>query len=131
MKSAFYLRCLLFSAIAAVAAACASESELTAIRLDTTHPLYKSEACQRSLASVEGHKNAKQISTFATPVLVVLSGGLLLPLVAANAGLDTVDRVDASNMSERCGGKGKSGLDIAKNVVQGAALGAVGVIPPK
>ena len=80
MKSAPYLRCLLFCATAAMAA-CASESELTAIRLDTSHPLYKSEACQRSLANVDGHKNAKQISNFATPVLVVMSGGLLLPLV--------------------------------------------------
>ncbi len=130
MKSDKYLQSLLFCAAASLAG-CASESELTAIRLDTSHPLYKSQPCKQSLAIVEGHKNAKQVSNFATPILVVLSGGLLIPVIAANAGLDTLDRVDASNLADRCGGKGKSGSEIARNVVTGAAFGAVGAIPSK
>ena len=105
---------------------CASESELAAIRLDTNHPLYKSEACQHALSTVQNHKEAKSVSTVATPVLVFLSGGLLLPVVAANAGLDTVDRVDASNLEMRCGGQGKSREEITEKVVGGAALGLAG-----
>lgn len=131
MKSVPYLRCLLICSAAALAAACASESELVAIRLDTNHPLYLSDACQQSLAKVESHKTAKQVSTLATPLLVVLSAGLLIPVVAANAGLDTADHVDASNLASRCGGKGKSNVEIAGKVVQGAALGMVSVIPNK
>ncbi len=130
MKSVTY-RSLLCCAAAVLLAACASESELTAIRLDTDHPLYKSEACQQALAAVETHKNAKQVSNIATPLLVVLSAGLLLPVVAANAGLDTVDRVDASNLATRCGGKGKTREEIADNVVKGAAAGLVGGLPAK
>lgn len=112
-------------------AGCASESELAAIRLDTSHPLYKSEACQQALATVENHKDAKTMSNVATPVLVFLSAGLLLPVVAANAGLDTVDRVDASNLEVRCGGKGKSSEEITEKVVGGAALGLVGGVVGK
>ena len=131
MKSISYLRCLLMCAAAVVVAACASESELVAIRLDTSHPLYLSEACQQSLAKVESHKTVKQVSTLATPLLVVLSAGLLIPVVAANAGLETVDQVDASDLASRCGGKGKSRVEVAGRVVQGAALGMVSVIPNK
>jgi hypothetical protein len=112
-------------------AGCASESELAAIRLDTTHPLYKSQACQQALSTVESHKEAKSVSTVAMPVLVFLSAGLLLPVVAANAGLDTVDRVDASNLEMRCGGKGKSKEEITEKVVGGAALGLAGGVVGK
>ncbi len=99
---------------------------MAAIRLDTSHPLYKSEACQQALSSVQNHKDAKSVSTVATPVLVLLSGGLLLPVVAANAGMDTVDRIDASNLEMRCGGKGKSKEEITEKVLGGAALGIAG-----
>ena len=125
MQPPFFSRfCVILFGIAL--AGCASESELAAIRLDTSHPLYKSEACQHALSKVQNHKEAKSVSTVATPVLVFLSGGLLLPVVAANAGLDTVDRVDASNLEMRCGGKGKTREEITEKVVGGAALGIAG-----
>jgi hypothetical protein len=125
MQPPYFSRfCVILFAIALTG--CASESELAAIRLDTGHPLYKSEACQHALSKVQNHKEAKSVSTVATPVLVFLSGGLLLPVVAANAGLDTVDRVDASNLEMRCGGKGKSREEITEKVVGGAALGLAG-----
>lgn len=117
--------------LASLLCGCASESELTAIRLDTSHPLYASEACQHSLRAVQIHQDAKLFSGFATPVLVFLSGGLLVPLVGANAGLDAVDRIDASNMATRCGGKGKTANQITEGVVQGAALGLVTKVPAK
>jgi hypothetical protein len=46
--------------------------------------------------------------------------------MAANAGLDTVDRVDASNLEMHCGGKGKTREEITEKVVGGAALGLAG-----
>lgn len=125
MKTTYFSRiCVTLLSLSLVG--CASQSELAAIRLDTTHPLYKSEACQKALSTVENHKDAKSVSNVATPVLVLLSGGLLLPVVAANAGLDTVDRVDASNLETRCGGKGKTKDEIVEKVVGGAAFGLAG-----
>lgn len=132
MKSIFIFLCLAVIALVSTAlCSCASESELTAIRLDTSHPLYASESCQQSLSAAQIHQDAKLVTSLATPVLVLLSGGLLLPLVGANAGLDTIDRIDASNMATRCGGKGKTANQITDGVVQGAALGLVTRLPGK
>jgi hypothetical protein len=132
MKSdSLFLRLSVAAITGGLLCGCASESELTAIRLDTSHPLYASEACQQSLSAAQVHQDAKLVSSIATPVLVLLSGGLLLPLVGANAGLDVVDRVDASNMATRCGGKGKTADQITAGVVQGAALGLATGLPGK
>jgi hypothetical protein len=109
---------------------CASQSELTAIHLDPDHPQYKTRSCQNSLAASERHKEIKSAAMIATPALLLLSGGLLLPVVAANAGLDAADRVDASAMADRCGGKGQRASDIARDVAIGASVGvATGGLP--
>ena len=132
MKSLFiYLRWIAVSLVSTALCGCASESELTAIRLDTSHPLYASESCQQSLNGARMHQDAKLATSVVTPVLVLLSGGLLLPLVGANAVLDTADRIDASNLATRCGGKGKTADQIAEGVVQGAAFGLVTGLPGK
>jgi hypothetical protein len=103
---------------------CASQSELTAIHLDANHPQYHSRSCQNSRAASERHKEVKTAALVATPALLLLSGGLLLPVVAANAGLDAADRLDASTMAESCGGQGQSTSDIIKDVAIGASVGA-------
>ena len=77
------------------------------------------------------HRDVKTVSMVATPVLLLLSGGLLLPVLAANVGLDAVDRIDASNMVTRCGGRGESGSEIAGSVAAGAVLGAATGLAPK
>ena len=117
--------------LAACLGGCASQSELAALRLDPNKPQYRSEGCQSSIAGSAVHRDVKSVTMVATPVLLILSGGLLLPVVAANAGLDAVDRVDASNMTTRCGGQGESGSEIAGSVATGAALGAVTGLAPK
>lgn len=116
---------LLLLPLAALLPGCASQSELTEIGLDPAHPKYQTTACRQSRAGSAFHRDAREISMVASPLLVVLSGGLLLPVVAANAGLDYVDRVDASNMASRCGGRGMNADDIARSVTTGAALNAV------
>ena len=109
---------------------CASQSEMTAIHLDADHPKYQTRVCQNSLAASERHKDVKSAAIVATPALLFLSGGLLLPVVAVNAGLDAADRVDASTMADNCGGQGQNTSDIIKDVAIGASVGvATGGLP--
>ncbi len=121
---------LLCCAAAALLAGCATESELTAIGLDRNDPKYASHECQQSIAGTSFHTDARNVSMVATPTLLLMSGGLLLPVVAANAALDYVDRVDASNMSVRCGGKGKSQAEIVEGVSMRAAVGVASNMVP-
>ena len=110
---------------------CASQSELTAIRLDPAHPKYATRDCRDSIAAGEIHKDVKTATMVASPAVIVLSGGLLLPIVAMNAGLDAADRVDASDMAKRCGGRGQKSSEIASDVATGAALGVAAGFPAK
>lgn len=110
---------------------CASQSELAALRLDPQNPQYQSAGCQSSIAGGAVHRDVKTVSMVATPVLLVVSGGLLLPVLAANVGLDAVDRIDASNMATRCGGRGETRGEIAGSVATGAVLGAATGLAPK
>lgn len=73
----------------------------------------------------------KTVTMVASPVLIVLSGGLLLPLVAMNAGIDVADRVDASDMAAQCGGRTQKSSEIAADVAVGAAMGVAAGIPVK
>ena len=104
-------------------AGCASQSELTARRLDRDNPKYSTAGCQDSLSAAEAHRDIKKARTIASPVLLFLSGGLLLPVVAANAGLDTVDHVDAAKIAENCGALSQTKAEIATDVALGAAVG--------
>lgn len=118
-------------ALLASLSGCASQSELAALRVDPNNPKYRSQDCQSSMAGGTVHREVKTVSMVATPVLLVLSGGLLLPVLAANVGLDTADRIDASNMLTRCGGQGESSREIAGSVATGAVLGAATGLAPK
>lgn len=104
-------------------AGCASKSEQTARKLDREHPQFTTSSCQDSLAAAETHRDLKKARTIASPVVLFLSGGLLLPVVAANAGLDTVDHVDAAKMAENCGGTPQTKAEMATDVAVGAAVG--------
>lgn len=118
-------------AIAVSLGGCATQSELAALRLDPKHPRYQTKECQKRIAGSTVHRDIKSVTMVATPVLLVVSGGLLLPVVAANAGLDAADRIDASNMLNECGRRGESAGDIAGSVATGAALGAAAGMAPK
>ena len=115
----YFFSLLLLSALAG----CASQSELTARRLDRDNPKYKTAGCQDSLSAAEAHRDIKRARTVASPVLLFLSGGLLVPVVAANAGLDTVDHVDAAKIAESCGAQAQTNGEIATDVALGAAVG--------
>jgi hypothetical protein len=115
----YFFSLLLLSALAG----CASQSELTARRLDRDNPKYKTAGCQDTLSAAEAHRDIKRARTIASPVLLFLSGGLLVPVVAANAGLDTVDHVDAAKIAENCGAQAQTNTEIATDVALGAAVG--------
>ena len=115
----YFFSLLLLSALAG----CASQSELTARRLDRDNPKFKTAGCQDSLSAAEAHRDIKRARTVASPVLLFLSGGLLVPVVAANAGLDTVDHVDAAKIAENCGAQAQTNAEIATDVALGTAVG--------
>jgi len=116
--------CALAAMLALGLSGCASQSGQTFAMLDRNHPQFHSEQCQAAIRDTEIHDDVKLLRSIASPVAVVLSGGLLLPAVfASNVGLDTVDRVDASRLDISCGGAGQSAGQIAEGVVKGAAFG--------
>ena len=104
-------------------AGCVSTSSSTFADLDREHPKFQSQGCQTAADDTRIHDELKLIRMVASPVAVILSGGMLLPVVVANVGLDTVDRVDASRLEIHCGGEGKTATQIAEGVVTGAAIG--------
>jgi hypothetical protein len=102
---------------------CASQSAKSFASLDRTHPAYQSDMCQQAIRDAEIHDDLKLGRMVASPVAVILSGGLLLPAVlAANLGLNTVDHVDAAKLDWKCGGKGKTNQEILEGVAKGAAF---------
>lgn len=107
---------------------CASHATKTALDLDINHPKFSTPQCKAALEQTgfyDGVKNARMV---AGPTLVVLSGGLLaIPVLAVQAGLDTLDHREATTIARTCGGKEKSDEQIATEVGTSAALGlAVG-----
>jgi hypothetical protein len=105
---------------------CASTSSRTFSGLSRDHLAFHSDECRIAAEDTRVHDELKLVRMIASPVALVLSAGSLLPaVIAANAGLDTADRIDASRMEIHCGGKGKSAGEIATGVVGGAALGIV------
>ena len=106
-------------------AGCLSTSRATALALDDRKPQYESAGCKRAIESTALHEDLYIGRLIATPVIAILTAGAAAPfLIGGNVALDTVDRVDASSMSEACGGPGKTTGEIATDVATNAALGA-------
>ena len=106
-----------------VLSGCASQSGKTFATLDRSNPAFNSPFCQQTIRETEIHDNFKLMRSLLSPVAMVLSGGTLFPaVVVANAGFDTADRVDASRMDERCGGKAHAPIRIAEDVVRGVTI---------
>ncbi|MBU3694471.1 MAG: hypothetical protein FGM40_06535 [Rhodocyclaceae bacterium] len=105
--------------------ACSSTSRATAKALDEGKPQFASETCQQAIRSNQVHQTLYIGRLIATPVIVVLTAGSAAPLlIGGNVAMDTADRVDASKMSQTCGGPGRTGGQIATDVAGNAALGA-------
>lgn len=103
---------------------CASESRVKVVNLDQRHQMYKTEGCQQAVTNAKVYDDMKLARIVASPVAILLSGGsLLLPVLATNAGLETLDHMEASSISVSCGGPETSTEDMAMEVLKGAAIG--------
>ena len=103
---------------------CASNTRNMAESISPHNENFKAPACQRSFELAELHDDIKWARTIATPTILLLSGGsYLLPLIGANMGLDALDHLDASHVSQACGGFATPSKNILEKVLIGAGFG--------
>lgn len=123
-KAVHTARWLATIASVAFLAGCASESRVKVVNLDQRHQMYKTEGCQQAITNAKVYDELKLARIVASPVAILLSGGtLLLPVLATNAGLETLDHMEASSISVSCGGPETPAEDMAMEVLKGAAIG--------
>ncbi|NCA24919.1 MAG: hypothetical protein EBS91_10035 [Betaproteobacteria bacterium] len=123
---------LLLAGLCVPLAACVSTSRATAIALDDAKPQYATSDCKAAIKATEVHEDLYIGRLIITPLIAVLTAGAAAPLLlGGNVALDTADRVDASTLSETCGGPAKSAGEIASDVVTNAALGAAAPPPAR
>lgn len=118
-----YWKSALMVILAFVLTACTSQSRKTASNLDMKHPRYSSRECQVALGNAQLQDTIKQARVLTSPVLILMSGGLFVPLLAVNAGLDAVDHLEASDISRHCGGSEIPNRDIAIEIIKGVGFG--------
>ena len=107
-------------------AACASNTRTMAKSINPETENFKDPACQRSFELATLHDDIKLTRTIATPSLLLLTGGTyLIPLIGLNIGLDALDHVDASHVSQVCGGFATPPKNILEKVLLGAGLGVL------
>jgi hypothetical protein len=103
---------------------CASSTRSMAESISLHNEKFKDPACQRSFELATLHDDIKLTRTIATPTILLLSGGsYLLPLIGANMGLDALDHLDASHVSQACGGFATPPENILEKVLIGAGFG--------
>ena len=106
--------------------ACASNTRTMAKSINPETENFKDPACQRSFELATLHDDIKLTRTIATPSLLLLTGGTyLIPLIGLNIGLDALDHVDASHVSQVCGGFATPPKNILEKVLLGAGLGVL------
>ena len=117
LRQLFLISCLLFSG-------CASQSSKAVDKLDPEDFLFHMRECREARATTQDFDLLKRAKMVLNPLVVVMTGGLLgVPVLAANAGLETADHVNASNITVACGGAPKSMNEIATEVALDAAIG--------
>ena len=122
LSAAWLRRGLLCGALAL--AGCSSQTRQVASNLDMHKPEYQSRECQMALGQVARQDHIRYTRTLASPVALLIGGApWLLPLLAVNAGLDTVDHLEASDLSVYCGGPEKPNGQIAREVMLGVGFG--------
>ena len=105
---------------------CASNTRNMSESISPHNEKFKEPACQRSFELAELHDDIKWARTIATPTILLLSGGsYLLPLIGANMGLDALDHLDASHVSQACGGFATPSKNILEKVLIGAGFGVL------
>ncbi len=119
--------CILFVVLAlGLMTGCASNTRNMAESISPQNEKFKEPACQRSFELAKLHDDIKWARTIATPTILLLSGGsYLLPLIGANMGLDALDHLDASHVSQACGGFATPSKNTLEKVLIGAGFGVL------
>ena len=111
-----------------VISSCSSKTKQVALIVKENGQAVSNEECNLFIKNTVTQELLKYGRIIATPILLAVSGGaLLIPVISANAGLDTQDRLNASKLAEKCNIKNeiKTGKDIAFDVVKGVTLGII------
>lgn len=104
-------------------AGCASHTRSMADSIQPYSEKFTDPACRRSVELANLHDDIRLTRTLATPTLLLLTGGgYLVPLLGLNMGLDALDQLDASHVSQVCGGFPTPALNILEKVVLGAGF---------
>jgi hypothetical protein len=102
---------------------CASHTRSMADSIQPHSEKFKDPACQRSFQLAALHDDIRLTRALATPTLLLLtSGAYFVPLLGVNMGLDALDQLDASHVSQTCGGFPTPALNIVEKVVLGAGF---------
>lgn len=102
---------------------CASQSRKASRSLDTTHEAYSTDICRDAQALAPMHDDIKLTRTLASPGLLMLGGAsLFVPTLLINMGLDVWDRLDASSLTEACGGHRTPRLNIMEDALLGVGF---------
>jgi len=121
-KKIFLLVCLI------VISSCSSKTKQVALIVKENEHAVLNEECNSFIKNTATQELLKYGRIITTPILLMVSGGtLLIPVISANAGLDTQDRLNASKLAEKCNIKNeiKSGKEIVYDVVKGVTLGII------
>ena len=102
---------------------CASHTRNMAQSIKSSSEKFKETVCQRSFELAPLHDEIRLTRSIATPTLLLLTGGAyLLPMIGINMGLDALDHLDASHVSQACGGFATPAENILEKVVLGAGF---------
>ena len=116
------LRALLLSLLLSLQG-CASHTRSMADSIKPSNEKFQDPACQRSFLLGPLHDDIRMSRVLATPPLLLAGGGaILLPILGLNMALDALDQVDASYVSEVCGGFATPPQNILEKVLLGAGF---------
>jgi hypothetical protein len=121
-KTIFLLVCLI------IISSCSSKTKQVALIVKENGQAVSNEECNSFIKNTATQEILKYGRIISTPILLAVSAGtLLIPVISANAALDTQDRLNASKLAEKCNIKNeiKTGKDIAFDVVKGVTLGII------
>ena len=107
---------------------CSSKTKQVALIVKENGHAVSNKECNLLLKNTATQELLKYGRIIVTPIILAVSGGaLLIPVISANAGLDTQDRLNASKLAKKCNIKSeiKNGKDIAYDVAKGVTLGII------
>lgn len=112
--------------------ACASQSSKAIAKLDTDSPAFHSIACQNARSNAWLQDEAQKNKVWAGPSVIFLAGPVaVLPVLAANIGLNSADHLQANDIATQCGGEPLTKEALNQNMALDATLSiAVGGLAP-